>query len=103
MYWNQQQQRYVPGPPVMPAQERYTATATYNPTFELEYWRWGLQTAQLWRERLGLARNSQWDHVIDNFSQLPVSGGLYLANESTPDTWTNDHWNDHWEGLKPMP
>jgi len=95
MYWNDQQQRYVLGPPVIPAQERYTATATYNPTFELEYWRWGLQTAQVWRERLGLPRNSQWDHVIDNFSQLPVSGGLYLANESTPDTWTNDHWNDH--------
>jgi len=94
-WWDKEKNRYVLGPPVMPAQERYNVRETYNPTFELEYWRWGLQTAQLWRERLGLGRNRQWDHVIDNFSQLPVGDGLYLTTESTPDTWTKDNWHDH--------
>ena len=28
---------------------------TFNPTFELAYWAFGLETAQRWRERLGMA------------------------------------------------
>jgi hypothetical protein len=30
---------------------------TYNPSFELGYWRFGLRTAQVRRERLGLSRD----------------------------------------------
>ena len=39
-------------PPVMPAQEFYDVTTTEDPTFELAYWWWGLEIAQLWRERV---------------------------------------------------
>ena len=95
-WWDKEKNRYVLGPPVMPAQERYDVTKTYNPTFELEYWRWGLETAQKWRERLGLERNEKWGHVIKNLPSLPVEDGLYLATESTPDTWTDKkYWQDH--------
>jgi len=94
-FWDEKKARYVLGPPVMPAQERYDVAKTYNPTFELEYWRWGLETAQKWRQRLGLERNKKWDHVLKHLSKPPVKDGLYLATESTPDTWTKNHWKDH--------
>ena len=35
-----------------------------NPTFELAYWRWGLETAQQWRLRLGMRREPSWDRVL---------------------------------------
>jgi hypothetical protein len=94
--WDSEQERFVLGPPVMPAQENYDAKITCNPTFELAYWRWGLETAQKWRERLGLAREVKWDHVIRHLSPLPLKDGLYLTAESVPDTWTNRKvWLDH--------
>ena len=43
---------YVLGPPIIPAQEVFPPLTTFNPTFELEYFRFGLETAQAWRERL---------------------------------------------------
>ena len=46
-----------------------------NPAFELAYWRWGLQTAQMWRERLGLARVPAWDAVAKHLGPLPERDG----------------------------
>ncbi len=80
--------RYVLGPPLIPAQENFAPAETFNPTFELEYWRYGLETAQSWRERLGQKRNREWDHVLARLSKLPEKDGLYLAAESQPDLWT---------------
>ena len=79
--------RYVLGPPLIPAQENFEPTVTFNPTFELEYWRFGLQTAQAWRERLGMKRDRGWDRVLAQLSKLPQKDGLYLAAESEPDLW----------------
>jgi len=94
--WDKEGERYVLGPPVMPAQENYNARITRNPTFELAYWQLGLETAQKWRERLGLPRDAKWDRVLQHLSQLPLKDGLYLAAESVPDTWTNPKvWRDH--------
>src|SRR4029078_7578131 len=53
-FYDRKQQRYLLGPPVMPAQETHDPLTTFNPTFELEYWRFGIATAQQWRVRLGL-------------------------------------------------
>ena len=79
--------RYVLGPPLIPAQELHPPRTTRNPAFELEYWRWGLETAQRWRQRLGLARRADWDEVIRHLSPLPVVDGLYVNAESDPDTF----------------
>jgi hypothetical protein len=79
--------RYVLGPPIIPAQEVFPPLVTWNPTFELAYFRFGLETAQRWRERLGLGRNSAWDAVLDKLAPLPEKGGLYLATESQPGLW----------------
>jgi len=80
-------QRYILGPGIMPAQERFDPQTTYNPSFELVYWRWGLETAQKWREGASLERNKKWDHVLSNLSPLPQKEGLYLAAESCPDSY----------------
>jgi hypothetical protein len=79
--------RYVLGPPVIPAQENFAPLETFNPTFEIEYFRFGLETAQLWRKRLGLPRDKGWDEVLAGLSALPQKDGLYLAAESQPDLW----------------
>lgn len=82
-----QRDQYVLGPPVIPAQEVFPPLTTFNPTFELEYFRFGLTTAQHWRERLGQPRNPEWDRVLAKLSPLPMKDGLYLATESFPSLW----------------
>lgn len=81
--------RYVLGPALIPAQERFSPDSTINPPFELAYWYWGLKTAQKWRERLNLNRNPLWDKVLDKLAPLAQKNGLYLAAESAPDSYTN--------------
>lgn len=85
---------YVLGPPVIPAQENHPAKETWNPTYEIEYWRWGLKTAQRWREALGRPRNAEWDDVIAKLPKLPVKDGVYLAHENCPQTYTERN-RDH--------
>ena len=79
--------RYVLGPPIVPAQETHPPLTTFNPTFELQYWRFGLETAQRWRTRLGMKRDKTWAQVLAKLSPLPQKDGLYLAAESQPDLW----------------
>ena len=86
--------RYVLGPPVIPAQENHPARETWNPTYELEYWRYGLAVAQAWRERLGLRRKPEWDRVIAKLSTPPTREGVYLAHENCPQTYTERN-RDH--------
>jgi hypothetical protein len=86
--------RYVLGPPVIPAQENHPPRDTWNPTFELEYWDHALAIAQRWRERSGLGRNPEWDDVRARLSALPVEGGVYLAHENCPQTFTERN-RDH--------
>ena len=94
--WKADEQRYVLGPPLIPAQEIHSPRTTVNPGFELAYWRFGLETAQRWRERLGMAREPRWDRVLQQLSELPSRDGLYVNAESAPDTFTNaDQRRDH--------
>ncbi len=86
-FYDKKAQRYILGPPMIPAQENFDPLTTFNPTFELEYWRFGIGTAQRWRERLGLPKNPKWDDVLFRLSKLPESQGIYLAAESQPDLW----------------
>ncbi len=88
--------RYILGPALIPAQERFPAATTINPPFELAYWYWGLKTAQQWKERLGMKRDKKWDTVIDKLSNLAKKDSLYLAAESAPDSYSNPYYmSDH--------
>jgi len=83
--------RFVLGPPLKPVPEDTDTMATKNPTFELNYWRFGLSTAQQWRQRLGLAPDPKWADVLARLSPLPQSDGCYLMMEGMTDTYTK--WN----------
>ena len=93
-HWQDSRGRYVLGPPVIPAQENHPPRETWNPTFELAYWRYGLKTAQRWRERVGLKRDPTWDQVIKGLSALPVNEGVYIAHENCPQTFKERNY-DH--------
>jgi hypothetical protein len=60
--------------------------------FDLAYWRWGLNQAQVWRQRLGLARNPQWDQVLTNLAQLPVLNGVFSSRADTSTYTTQRTW-----------
>jgi hypothetical protein len=80
-------ERYALGPPVIPVQENHPPLTTTNPTYELEFFRWGLETAQAWRERRGLPREPQWDAVIAGLPPPAQRDGLYLPVASEPEFW----------------
>jgi hypothetical protein len=87
-YYEKAGLRYILGPPMYIVSENTIPENTYNPGFELGYWRFGLRTAQMWRERLGLSRDIKWDKVLKELSQLPQQDGLYITHENIDSMWT---------------
>jgi len=103
LHFDAQRGQYVLGPPLWIVQEIYDPATSRNPSFELAYWRYGLETAQQWRVRLGMPRETQWDDILAKLSPLPVKDGKYVALESTPDTWDNlESRHDHPSMLMPL-
>ncbi len=95
-YYDSGKRRYILGPGLIPAQERFKAEQTFNPTFELVYWFWALNTSQQWRQRLNMPRNKKWDDVLNKLSPLPVLEKKYLFTESGTDSYTNPEYRtDH--------
>ena len=85
--------KFALGPPLIPAQEDYSAerATLTNPTFELAYWQWALKTAQKWRERLGQPREPKWDEVADGLAAPHIRDGIYTAIDQEPFTRHSDH------------
>jgi hypothetical protein len=76
LWWDDKTSRYVLGPPLLTGSEATDHFKSFNSTVELSYWFYGLRTAQLWRERLGLPREAKWDEVLAKLSKPPVVDGL---------------------------
>lgn len=93
--WDEAGGRYVLGPPLIPAQELHKAAETWNPTYELEYWRHGLETAMAWAERMGREIPARWKDVCSRLSPLPVKDGVYLAHENCPNSYSDRNNRDH--------
>src|SRR5258706_15400783 len=95
-WYDSLKKRYILGKGVIPAQERFKAEETFNPTYELAYWHWALNIAQQWRERLHMPRNKKWDDVLARLSLFPRQNGKYLFTESATDSYTNAEFRtDH--------
>lgn len=75
--------------PAMPPSEQ---GITRDTVFDLAYWRWGLDVAQKWRERMGLKREPYWDEVRQHLAPLPVADGLYVHSAEWLDTYTKRAW-----------
>ncbi len=87
-WYEKNRERYILGPPIYIVSENSRPEITSNPAFELSYWRFGLRTAQVWRERSGLGRDTKWDNVLQKLSPLPQKDGLYLTYEGIDSMWT---------------
>ena len=88
-FYEKSTDRYVLGPPIYIVSENTKPETTMNPAFELGYWRYGLRMAQVWRERLGLKRDPQWDEVLKKLSPLPLKDSVYVTHENIENMWTN--------------
>lgn len=75
--------------PAMPPSEQ---GITRDPVFDLAYWRWGLDQAQVWRERLGLPREPHWDDVRHHLAPLPTAEGVFVHSAEWRDTYTRRAW-----------
>ena len=103
VHYDEAKKVYVLGPPLWIAQEIYDQGTSQNLSFELSYWQWALETAQKWRERLGMKRDEKWDHVIKHLAPLPQKDGKYVALGSNPDTFDNvNSRHDHPTMLAPL-
>lgn len=81
------------GPPIVPAQESYSAvrSTSRDPTFELAYWAWGLWTAAaLWVES-GRTPPERWLTVAERMAGPHVSDGRYAALATPPYLVRDDH------------
>ena len=66
------------GPPTDGAEEGNPQKSTWNPTFELTYWRLSLQIATEWRERAGEKPKAAWANVLAKLATptvLPAQAG----------------------------
>lgn len=75
--------------PIMPPSEQ---GITHDTVFDLAYWRWGLDQAQRWRERLGLAHEPRWTEVRRHLAPLPMVDGLFVHSAEWHDTYTRRAW-----------
>lgn len=95
-WWNTSTGVYDLGPPMYPVSENTSPNVTVNPTFELAYWRFGLDIAVRWKKRQGQSAPTLWTHVFENLAPLPIVDDAYAVYEGIPDMWTsNDTTNDH--------
>jgi hypothetical protein len=95
-YYDTIRKKYILGPGLIPAQERFNPLTTVNPAYELVYWHWALQTARNWRLRAGLPDVKKWDDVLKDLSPLFVKEEKYLFTENAVDSYTNPGYKtDH--------
>lgn len=93
---------YDLGPPLYPVSETGNPNATINPAFELAYWKFGLDTAIRWKQRLnniGVNGTTHanltagvpkaWFDVRDKLAPLPVENGTFTVYEGVPNMWTD--------------
>ena len=88
--------RYVLGPPLIPAQERFDPRTVLNPGYEVEYFRWALRQANVWRKRLDKAERADFARVAEGLARPAVYDGVFPAHERCPATFTEaPFYTDH--------
>lgn len=79
-----------------PVSENTPPNATFNPTFELAYWRFGLNIAAQWKTRQHLPVPDSWRHVAQNLAPLPTFNETYPIYQDIPNMWIDPNtFYDH--------
>ncbi|MDE1548818.1 hypothetical protein [Jeotgalibaca caeni] len=86
--YDEKDDRYHLIAPLIPAQEEFDPTTVLDPTFELEYWRFGLLLAEKWAERLKKPTD-KWEKVRKKIAVPVQKNGLYLSHANCSDTYEN--------------
>lgn len=95
-WWNASTGVFDLGPPMYPVSENTDPNVTRNAAFELAYWRFGLDVAVRWKERMGQVVPREWVTVRDGLAPLPMVDGTYVVYEGIEGMWTsNETTNDH--------
>ncbi|KAF5370972.1 hypothetical protein D9757_009890 [Collybiopsis confluens] len=98
-WFNESTDVYDLGPPMYVVAEDTSPNVTVNPAFELAYWRFGLQLAETWMQKLGEEVPANWSTVKENLAPLPVGevDGLYAVYDGIESNfWTDEAYiNDH--------
>lgn len=81
---------YDLGPPMYTVSEETSPNATINPTFEIAYWRFGLDVAKSWKQRQQQNVPSAWQEVLDKLAPLAVYNGTFPTYEGIPNMWTGN-------------
>lgn len=89
-WYNESTRFYDLGPPMYPVSENTNPNDTINPTFELAYWRFGLDIAIKWKERQGQSIPEKWARVRDHLAPLPTFNDTYPIYEGVPNMWTDN-------------
>ncbi|GHU27454.1 hypothetical protein FACS1894172_15630 [Spirochaetia bacterium] len=96
LHWDEKTGRFVLGAPVIPAQERFDPRTVLNPTFEVEYFRYGFQLANTLLRLLGDSPRADFEKAAEKLATPAVRDGLYLAHEQCPETFTTaPFYTDH--------
>ncbi|KIX04559.1 uncharacterized protein Z518_05429 [Rhinocladiella mackenziei CBS 650.93] len=84
------------GPPMYPVSENTNPNDTVNPTFELAYWRFGLDIAAKWKQRQNQTVPQAWTSLTDSLPPIPTENGTYVIYTGVPDMWNDpDLTSDH--------
>lgn len=89
-WYNETTGLYDLGPPMYPVSESTNPNVTINPTFELAYWRFGLDIATKWKERQRQPIPEDWVNVRDKLAPLSIVNGTYPVYEGIPNMWNDN-------------
>jgi hypothetical protein len=101
-WWNESSAVYDLGPPLHVMPENTNPNITRNPTFELAYWRFGLDIATQWQKRQNKTVPAAWTKVLNQLAPLPVQGDgstYYVTFEGIQDMWNNPMYTSDHPGL----
>jgi len=98
-WYNQSTKVHDLGPPMYPVSENTNPNQTVNPTFELAYWRFGLDVAIKWKSRQSRPWPAEWKLIQDNLASFPTENGVYVLYEGIKDMWTTPETASDHPGL----
>lgn len=74
--------------PIIPVQEEFDPKTVKNPTFEVAYWKWGLEVATKMMLLIHETPSPKWSIVAQNMASLPIHNSCYSAHENCPNTFS---------------
>ncbi|KAI1311756.1 Six-hairpin glycosidase-like protein [Xylaria venustula] len=89
-WFNQTSGRYDLGPPAYGVTENTPPEESLNLAYEVAYWRFGLDIARKWKQRLEQPVPSKWTAVAAKLASPPQADGLYTVYEGLNASWWDD-------------